>query len=62
MQRWTRRNPGCSKMKQLGQNSASEARNDKIRGKDQNERKKSASSRERPLPPPPPRLAIRHDK
>ena len=34
-------NPGCSKMKQLGQDEAGEVRKDGIRGQDHNERKKN---------------------
>ena len=33
-----RMNPGCSKMKQAGQDSAGEMRKDEIRGQDHNER------------------------
>ena len=51
-------NPGCSKMKQLGQDSAREARKDGIRGRDHNERKK-ALQQERA---PPARLVIHHGK
>ena len=43
-------NPGCSKTKQLGQDSAGEARKDGIRGRDHNERKKRFSKREGRLP------------
>ena len=41
-------NTGCSKMKQLGQDEAIEARMDKITGRDHKERKKCFSKRESP--------------
>ena len=43
LQGWTVINPGCSKMKQLGQDSEGEARKDGIRWRDHNERKKHFS-------------------
>ena len=51
-------NPGCSKMKQLGQDSVGEVRKDKIRERDHSENKKSASARETV----PPGLAIHRGK
>ena len=45
-------NPGCSRTKQLGQDSAGEARTDGIRGRDHNKWEKHFSKREGPHPDP----------
>ena len=45
LQGWTGINPGCSKMKQLGQGSAGEARKDGIIGQGHNKRKKCPRKR-----------------